>query len=30
MILNIVFVLIVIVMVPWCISDSMAFKNRVK
>lgn len=29
-ILKIVFALIVIVLVPWCISDSMASKNRVK
>lgn len=30
MILNIVFALIVIVGVPWCISDLELFKNRVK
>jgi len=30
MILNIVFALIVIVLVPYCISDLELFKNRVK
>ena len=30
MILNIVFALIVIVLVPWCISDLELFKKRVK
>ncbi len=30
MILNVIFALIAIVLVPWCISDSMASKKRVK
>jgi len=30
MILNIVFALIVIVLVPWCVSDLEIFKKRVK
>lgn len=30
MILNIVFALIVIVLVPWCISDLEIFKKRAK